>query len=195
LEKQETKEEFLRIIRRVVLAALSIVLSCIVCLGANKQLAEATYEKPKAPNSAPAKEAERGVEKVIRTMRVKVTAYYGPVPGQKEYVLGSYKKDVRMNGAGVETRSGTFPEIGTAAADWRILKKGTKFRIRKCNGTLGASTPKPVNEIIFTVEDTGGAIKGRHVDIFTGHGDLGRRLAENFDSGSYTIEVVKYLPQ
>ncbi len=177
----------------IVLAGLSIVLSCLV---ASERLAPDKFEKFQNPPSQPRTAtlaAQKEKMKVIRKLKVRVTAYYGPKHNQKEYVLGSYKRDVRMNGAGKETRSGTKPRIGTAAADWRILGKGTKFRIPKCAEVLGKRKLTPTSKIIFTVEDTGSGVKGRHVDIFTGFGDHGRKLAENFNNkrSRYVIEIVK----
>lgn len=96
-----------------------------------------------------------------------------------------------MNGAGKETRSGTVPDIGTAAADWKVLKKGTKFRILDCDILLGRDNPIPVSDVIFRVEDTGGGVKGNHVDIFTGFGDHGCEIAVNFACRRYVIEVVE----
>jgi len=122
---------------------------------------------------------------------MKVTAYYGPKPGQTRYAHGSLRKDIRVNGAGKETRSGTVPAIGTAVADWRVLRRGVKFRIVDCDVSLGEKNLKPVSEIIFTVEDTGGGVKGHHVDIFTGFGNEGCETAVNFGSRRYVIEVVE----
>lgn len=50
------------------------------------------------------------------------------------------------------THSGMHPEAGrTVAADWDVLPAGTQVAI---NGT------------IYTVEDTGSAVKGKHIDIY-----------------------------
>ena len=166
-----------------------IVLSLtITFLAVSGKLADASYQKPKLPIPPPG--TVKNV-KVIRRMNVYVTAYYGPRLGQPKYAHGSFKKDVRINGAGKETRSGTIPTIGTAAADWSVLKKGTKFRIIGCDVPLGQENPKPLSDIIFTVEDTGGGVKGKHVDIFTGHGEHACKVASNFDCRKYMIEVVE----
>lgn len=126
-------------------------------------------------------------------MTVRVTAYYGPLRGQKRYALGSFKKDVRMNGAGKITRSGTAPGIGTVASDWKVLPRGTKFRIPGCPVALGAASPKQASNLIFEVQDTGGAVKGRHVDIFAGFGDYGLETAAKINNGKshYQIEITE----
>jgi hypothetical protein len=121
-----------------------IVLWFIVSTFPANNLADASYQKPKPPIPPP------GTVKVVKRLWVRVTAYYGPQKGQRRYVHGSYRKDIRINGAGKETRAGTVPDIGTAAADWKVLPKGTKFRIIGCNAVLGPNG-KRVSDIIFTV--------------------------------------------
>lgn len=52
------------------------------------------------------------------------------------------------------TRSGNRPVVGrTIAADWSVLPAGTRVRIGNSDN-------------IYVVEDTGGNIKGRTIDIF-----------------------------
>lgn len=52
------------------------------------------------------------------------------------------------------TTAGTRPVVGkTIAADWSVLPRGTKVRIGD-------------SDTIYVVEDTGGDIKGRTIDIF-----------------------------
>jgi len=196
LEKlQQNKEEVLRK-RKTVFVAISIVLSCFA---ASDQLANASYPKPRPP--VPPPESESGKTsakvKVIKRMPVRLTAYYGPLRNQEKYVYGSYKKDVRVNGSGKITRSGKIPAVGMAAADWRVLPRGTKLRIPQCDVPLGTDFPKPASEIIFEVEDTGSAVKNRHIDIFAGFGDKGRKLAEKINDlqpKKFVIEVVEVCP-
>jgi hypothetical protein len=45
-----------------------------------------------------------------------VTAYYSPIPGQKNYQMGSYKADIRLNGNGTHGASGTPVFTGMIAA-------------------------------------------------------------------------------
>jgi 3D (Asp-Asp-Asp) domain-containing protein len=176
-------------LRKIVIAVLLPI--TVIFFGASSNLVDASYEKPKPPLSLPGTIKHEPQWKVVKRLNVYVTAYYGPRRGQSKYAHGSFKKDVRINGAGKETRSGKFPEIGFAAADWKVLKKGTKFRILSCNVLLGQETPKPVSDMIFTVEDTGGGVKGKHVDIFTGFGDAGCVIAAKFDCRRYAVEVVE----
>jgi 3D (Asp-Asp-Asp) domain-containing protein len=190
-ELKITKEDVLRKKSIVV----PIVLFCFLGFVTTKQLVNASYcpnTKPAPPTSTFEKINAKNA-KVIKRMNVRVTAYYGPLRGQKKYVLGSFKKDVRMNGAGKTTRSGTAPRISTAAADWRVLPPGTQFRIIGCPVQLGTNYPQPTSNLIFEVEDTGSAVKGRHIDIFTGFGDYGRETAEKINNGRkhYVIELIK----
>lgn len=169
-----------------------IVLFLIVSTFLTNNLAFASLEKPKPPISPP------GTIQVVERMEVRVTFYYGPKKNQRRYIHGSYQREVRINGSGKETRAGTVPDIGTAAADWRVFPKGTKFRIVNCDACVGSDSPKLVSDIIFTVWDTGGGVKQKHVDIFVGFGDQGRKTAENFgrqDKEKYIIEVVQCPPQ
>ena len=52
-----------------------------------------------------------------------------------------------------KTASGTKARWGVVAADWRVLPKGTRLRIHGIKG-------------VCVVEDKGGAIKGRRLDIW-----------------------------
>jgi len=168
---------------------LCIFIGLVVSLSAEETVS-APFEKSQAIAALSAE------IKVIKKIRVNVTMYYGPEPGQERYVCGSYEKDVRLNGKGKETRLGKKPEIGTAAADWQIFKPGTKFRIADCDDVfLGISSQTPARDIIFEVQDTGSGVKGHHVDLFVGWGDHGRKIAENFGRRKMIIEVVQCLPQ
>ena len=52
------------------------------------------------------------------------------------------------------TKAGTTPVVGrTIAADWSVLPRGTRVRIGN-------------SDTIYVVEDTGGNIKGRTIDIY-----------------------------
>ena len=52
-----------------------------------------------------------------------------------------------------KTASGKKVAWGMVAADWKVLPKGTKLMIQGLKGT-------------FTVEDKGGAIKGKRIDVW-----------------------------
>ncbi len=123
-----------------------------------------------------------GVEaKGIKTPELKmtVTAYYKPLPNQKKYVKGSYKKDVKMNGSGKKTSSGSVPEEGTLAADKLIFPEGTVFHVPG----FGRGTAK----------DTGGKIKGRRLDLFMGEGDAGREKAVAWGNKKIKVLIVSKL--
>jgi 3D (Asp-Asp-Asp) domain-containing protein len=165
----------------------SIVLFLIISTFLADNPALASREKPKPPILPP------GTIRVVERFQVRVTFYYGPRKNQRRYIHGSYRREVRINGKGEETRSGRAPDIGTAAADWKILPRGTRFRIVGCNAILGANNER-ASDIIFTVWDTGGGVKRKHVDIFAGFGDPGRKIAENFgrqNKDHFVIEVVR----
>ncbi|HBB37256.1 MAG TPA: hypothetical protein DEB07_03045 [Candidatus Moranbacteria bacterium] len=71
------------------------------------------------------------------------------------------------------------------------------MRIPDLGIALGIDSPRPANRIIFTVHDTGSAVKGRHIDIFAGLGDQGREIAEKINDlqkRKFVIEVVGYQP-
>ncbi len=92
-----------------------------------------------------------------------VSAYYSPLPNQKEYVRGSYEADIRLNGNGTNGADGTPVYTGMLAAP-KSYAFGTQIYIPG----LGMGT----------VHDRGGAIiekNGYHrIDVWMGYGDEGR---------------------
>lgn len=111
------------------------------------------------------------------TMIVKATAYYGPVRGQNNYVRGSYEADVRLNGDGI-TKTGKQAEVGYIAADWSILPEGTRVYIPG----YGQGT----------VEDIGGDIDNKRIDVFMGYGDEGLRKANEWGRRTVEIEIIEW---
>lgn len=105
-----------------------------------------------------------------------ITAYYKPNPNQKKFATGSYKGDLRLNGTG-RTFSGKEAKEGYAAADLAVLPLGTLVSI-------------PGHKVV-QIEDTGGDIKGKRIDIFMGEGDLGLARALEWGKKKLTIEVLK----
>lgn len=69
------------------------------------------------------------------------------------YCHGS--KKCKIKGKGI-TASGIKVKKGIIAADWKVLKKGTKIEI---------TVPKKYAGI-YTVEDTGRRIKGNRIDLW-----------------------------
>jgi 3D (Asp-Asp-Asp) domain-containing protein len=128
-----------------------------------------------APNSSLAK--NRPINKNTRTVKLVVTAYYKPLPKQKKYATGSYRGDLRLNGTG---RTFSEKEVveGYAAADLTVLPQGTLVSI-------------PGHGIV-QVEDTGGDIKGKRLDIFMGSGEIGLARAIEWGRKSLKAEIVKW---
>lgn len=108
-------------------------------------------------------EYELNLQMKYRLVNVEYTAYYGPKKGQRKYVK-NYAWDVKMNGSGKKTAYGTKPRFGIVATDPEVFPRGTKMLI---------VDPLDGVEKIFVAGDTGGAIIGKHIDIFTGFGDMG----------------------
>jgi len=101
-----------------------------------------------------------------RTQVFRVSAYYSPLPGQEEYVRGSYEADVLLNGSGKNAADGTAVYPGMLAAP-PSYTFGTQLYIPG----LG----------IGTVHDRGSAIGEtdtyHRIDVWMGYGDVGRRQA------------------
>lgn len=110
------------------------------------------------------------------------TCYYKTIRGQRRYETGSYRGDIRLNGAG-ETYSGKKVRIGHLAADLRYHKIGSKFQVFIDGEDHG----------VWTVEDKGSAIKGpRRFDLFVGEGDKGRKIASSWGRGKgHTVELYR----
>lgn len=111
-----------------------------------------------------------------RTVKLTVTAYYKPLPGQKKYATGSYKGDLRLNGTG-KTFSGKEADENSAAADIDFLPIGTVIKV-------------PGHKVV-RVEDTGGDIKGEKLDIFMGAGEEGLRKALEWGKKKLSVEILK----
>jgi 3D (Asp-Asp-Asp) domain-containing protein len=112
----------------------------------------------------------------VSELKMTVTAYYKPLPNQKEYVLGSYEKDLRMNGSGEQTSSGAIPGQGTLAADQKIFSEGTVIHIPGYGEGV--------------VEDIGGNINGMRLDLYMGKGDLGREKAVAWGKKNIKVRIV-----
>jgi peptidoglycan hydrolase-like protein with peptidoglycan-binding domain/3D (Asp-Asp-Asp) domain-containing protein len=98
-----------------------------------------------------------------------VSAYYSPLPGQRYYMRGNYKADLRLNGRGTNGADGTEVYIGMLAAP-RTFPFGTRIRIPG----LG----------VGAVHDRGGAIRSYNsydrIDVWMGHGEEGLARALNW---------------
>ncbi len=111
-----------------------------------------------------------------QVLEVLATAYYAPLPGQSWYATGSYEGDIRLNGTGI-TKSGKVVERGHIAADWDILPQGTRVYVPGYGRGV--------------VEDIGGAIKGKRIDVFMGYGEEALREAMNWGRREVRIIVFK----
>ncbi|MDQ7009226.1 MAG: hypothetical protein Q9M94_02955 [Candidatus Gracilibacteria bacterium] len=100
----------------------------------------------------------------------RITAYYSPLPNQTHYIMGDYKKELRMNGKGIRGASGKKVFSGMIAAPSKY-SFGTKIKLKG----LG----------VAEVADRGGAIvkagernfKYDRIDIWVGHGEEGLQRA------------------
>ncbi len=110
------------------------------------------------------------------TIKVRASAYYGPIEGQRNYKTGSFEGDVRLNGDGV-TKTEKQAQVGYIAADWDILPEGTKVQIPGYGKAV--------------VEDIGGAIEGYKIDLFMGYGDQGLEKALQWGVRTVEIEIIE----
>lgn len=106
-----------------------------------------------------------------------ISAYYSPVPGQSRYATGTYEGDIRLNGGGVMTASGTpvATAQGAFVAAPPCMPFGTQLDIE------GLGTHQ--------VLDRGGAIKGNRLDIWMGYGDVGLKNALTWGKRTVFVSV------
>ncbi|KKP68330.1 MAG: 3D domain protein [Candidatus Moranbacteria bacterium GW2011_GWE1_35_17] len=110
-------------------------------------------------------------------IRVLVTGYYTPVKGQNKYATKSFRGDMKRNGGG-KTSSGKIPEEGMVATDPRVIPTGTEVYI-------------PELELYAVAEDTGGDIKGKRIDVYTGSGEEGLKEALDIGNRMVTVIIIK----
>lgn len=127
----------------------------------------ASMEKKSTP---PKKKIAEGKNAI----RVLATAYYTPIEGQRKRATKSFHGDMKLNGGG-KTSSGETPKKGTIATDPKIIPTGTEVYI-------------PELELYAVAEDTGGDIKGKRIDVYTGRGEKG--LSEALDIGRQMVTVI-----
>ncbi len=114
----------------------------------------------------------------IETAEVRTTAYFTPVPQQR-----NYKALVKLNGRGKKTSTGATPQIPT----------------KTTLGTIAAGPDTPFGTIMFVpdyglgvVEDRGGAIKGkRRLDLYCGKGEKAYQEAKEW--GVQNQKIVKII--
>jgi 3D (Asp-Asp-Asp) domain-containing protein len=122
----------------------------------------------------------------IETVReMVVTAYYGPLPGQRRYATGSYEGDITLNGEGVMTSGRKdlkkhfkeSPQIGIVAADTNFLAYGTRIFVPGYG--------------LAEVWDTGSAITQSRLDVFFGWGEQGLEKACQWGRQCLKVVVLK----
>lgn len=113
---------------------------------------------------------------VVERVDADITAYYKPLPDQDNFLTGSYKRDVRLNGRGV-TFSGERARIGHVAADPNVFPIGTLLKIPGYG--------------LAVVKDIGGSITGNRIDLFMGEGDEGLKKSIEWGRKDILIEVVR----
>lgn len=111
----------------------------------------------------------------VGMIKMSVTAYYRPVPGQRMYAEGNFRRDQYLNGTGKRTSYGKKPERGTIAADPRLIRPGTVLYVP------GYGWGK--------VADRGGGIKGRRLDVFMGSGEPALRKALKWGRRKVSVSV------
>lgn len=79
------------------------------------------------------------------------------------------------------TASGTVPHRGIVAADPRVLPPGSKVQVKGAGRYSG----------VYKVRDTGGAIHGRRIDIYT----PSRAAARRFGKRAVKVKVLKRAPR
>jgi 3D (Asp-Asp-Asp) domain-containing protein len=110
-----------------------------------------------------------------RSVELGVTAYYKPLPKQKKFVTGSYRREIRLNGSGT-TATGKPVRIGHAAADPRVFPFGSILEVPGHGRVI--------------IEDVGSRIKGERLDIFVGVGDVGREKAMDWGKKTLLVTVL-----
>jgi len=80
----------------------------------------------------------------------------GAVVGAERYTATAYCSCSKCCGRWADglTATGKRAHWGTIAADWRLLPRGTRVRLSCFPGQ------------VFVVEDRGGAIKGKRIDVW-----------------------------
>jgi len=125
---------------------IAIVISSSIVPLASESIAEKNhkYESVKNPLPLPPKRIQDNLESLGDFKITQYTAGFescGKYPDDPEYGI---------------TRSGTtVKENHTIASDWSVLPAGTKVVIEGFGNT------------IYTVEDIGGLVNGKHIDVYT----------------------------
>lgn len=128
-----------------------------------------------SPSSPTKRNKNRRVTVAVKVVKMTVTAYYKPVLGQKKYASGNFWRERCLNGTGKITGYGKTPTRGTVAADPRLFRPGTVLYVP------GYGWGK--------VEDRGGGIKGRRLDVFMGRGEPALKKALKWGRRQVCVSV------
>lgn len=147
----------------------------------------------------------------------KITGYFTPL--EKDYI--SFKRTIRVKKTGLRSFSSTFLKavkmegwgktnqgwylgyygggwhksknpldaygkklvIGVIATDKKLLPKGRRIKI--------PTLPRYLKNITFTAKDTGGGIRGMHIDLYTGEGRSAEKITFLVTGKKHTICLVK----
>jgi len=105
---------------------------------------------------------------VTRPVVAAQTANGGPASRSFTAMLTGYTYQTPGNGAhGSITKSGTTVRWGTVAVDPAVIPLGTRLMIEGY-------------DIVFIAEDTGGGVRGNHVDVFFDDYDLAVRFGVQY---------------
>lgn len=115
---------------------------------------------------------------VACTCAATLVAGAAPAPKPKPRPGGSLKVTATAYCQGGKTQSGTKARTGIVAADPLVLPVGSVVRVDGVAGGLRG---------IYTVMDTGSAVKGAHIDIFVP--DCAR--AQKFGERTVTVKVLR----
>lgn len=161
-------------IRSIIVAVFFLLLLFPSSLTTASKLHAVNSEAGKEIITSGGRPPKQGMPEKLKKVKLEITAYYKPLPKprQKKFATGSYRREVLLNGLSVTT-TGKSICIGRAAADPRIFPFGSVLEVPGYGRVV--------------VEDTGGRIKGKRLDIFVGEGDTGREKA--MDWGERVIHV------
>lgn len=102
------------------------------------------------PKQEPKKETKKISEKKVKTKQVSSRG------DSRTFEATAYTDDVQSQGKWVgQTASGMKPQVGVIAVDPKVIPLGTKLIVEGYN-----------NNDICIAGDTGGAIKGKRLDLF-----------------------------
>jgi 3D (Asp-Asp-Asp) domain-containing protein len=118
-----------------------------------------------------------------------VGALTGAVPGSPQFRLKATLYHVGARGVGVLDSLGCrVVAMRTAAIDTRVIPRRTVLFIRE---TVGLKMPDgSLHDGYWYASDTGGAIKGNRIDLFTGSGSASMKPIMGLNLAHLTVSPV-----